>query len=132
MSEKIVLVTRSSNPIVVKTAKVLPMIAYSQRSPLLYKYLQQAYGKRVLEKVDLVMTINSYQGIKKLLAAGDYFSVLPRHSVEQELKSKLFKVVHAFELVGDVFLAYPAGYEIEKLNHVFRQQIIAHFKQLDF
>lgn len=102
--EEIILVTGKHSKSKPTNISDLPFIAYRDNDPLLAYYLKKTSPRLNQAKINIQMTVNSHRAMVKLLLEHPFYAVLPRLSVQGELREKLLVQVKQKSLESKLYL----------------------------
>lgn len=124
--ERSVLVTRSSNFKDINSAGELAtakFVAYRVEDPLLSEFIKLLAGDDRPHRILPHVAINDHGSMIRALLTGDYYAVMPVHSVENHLVAGTLRVASAVEMASSVWLVRPDEKRPSILKNAFMQAI---------
>lgn len=114
--EQIILVTNSSNK-ELKPHELLkaPFIGYRDQDPLIDLYFAKLFPRKRLRPENFPLRVNSHKSIGQLLLTHPYYAILPKLSVENEIKQGLLIQANSTVITSTLYL-------VERTVHVPHQQ----------
>jgi DNA-binding transcriptional LysR family regulator len=114
--EQIILVTNSSNK-ELKPHELLkaPFIGYRDQDPLIDLYFARLFPRKRLRPDNFPLKVNSHKSIGQLLLTHPYYAILPKLSVEKELKKGLLIQANTTVISSTLYL-------VERTLHVSHPQ----------
>ncbi len=107
VDEEVVLVTGHKNLATQKlNLRELPYVAYRSDDPLLHSFLQKNASHTKTQRINLEMTVNSHRSMVSLLKEHPYFAVLPKLSIQNEIKNKELFIIKNYKLSSQIYLIY--------------------------
>ncbi len=82
----------------------LPFVAYSLNDPLLMSFLQKFSPRFQAQKLNFEFIVNSHRSMLEIIKERPYFCVVPRLSVEKELKAKTIVQVTQKSIKSSLYL----------------------------
>lgn len=73
-------------------------IAYRHEDPLLFAWIQAAFGKVILRQVQIPIVVNSHRSMIDCLYKMDAYAVMPWHSIEHLVEAGILRVASSHEL----------------------------------
>ena len=129
--EEIILVTSMHSKSKVTNIADLPFVTYRDNDPLLHFYLKKTSPRLSHAKINIQMTVNSHRSMAKLLLDHPYYAVLPRLSVEEELKENSLVQVNNKGLESKLYLMVRdfniPDRKIEMLKSYISQYLKEHY-----
>ena len=124
LKEESVLVTRASNnnPIDLRKAS---FVVYREEDPLLESFFKKNNIRIPFSKIKFGMIVNSYTAIIDTLHEHDFYAVLPRFTVENEIKNGLLKIASPKKVESYIYLIHYENDLMEKRKKVFRDYILS-------
>ncbi len=118
VSDNIVFVSSTKNDlntINIDTLKTLPLITREEGSGL-YSTINSYLAKYKItnDDLDILFSLNSVEGIKSSVIAGNGFAFLPHLSIKRALRDNSLKIVNIedFNISSDYYIAYRKGYSL--------------------
>lgn len=128
LKEESVLVTREQNHHQFTSFKDVEIVGYGEDDPLLLSYLKTYHPQFHISKINYALTVNSHTSMVDTLLAHDYYAVLPKLSIKQELSSGKLKTVSSNKLNSLLYLAHQENPYMEKRKVLFRNFLLSELK----
>jgi DNA-binding transcriptional LysR family regulator len=107
LDEEIVLVTaKTTRTTKDEDYKDLPFVAYRRDDPLLMNFLKIHNPKGQFSRINLEFIVNSHKAMVDILQDHPFYAVLPKLSVERELKERRLKVIKSEPLKSSLYLIH--------------------------
>jgi DNA-binding transcriptional LysR family regulator len=124
LKEESVLVTRTSNNMPLDLRKV-SFVVYREEDPLLESFFKKNNIRIPFSKIKFGMIVNSYKAIIDTLHEHDFYAVLPRFTVENEIKNGLLKIASPKKVESNIYLIHYENDLMENRKKVFRDYILS-------
>ena len=97
----------------------LPLVAYRKDDPLMFAFLQHASPRLQRQSLNVAVSVNSQKSMVEFIKSQPLCAVLPRHTVEDELKSGKLVEVGKKKLKTKIFLMHGESDYLERRTKDF-------------